>query len=186
MEQTVRDIHWTVGVFLTFLLYVIAAVASWRLVETVRRSVGFAGSKERTIWLIEAVALFVLAVSTAINAPGLATDTLRAIAVDDGWYALRGNAQGQLIAMLIGVFAVAAIVSVYWSRSAALPASLALLATLLLITFIVVRAISLHAIDQLVFMRIAGVTVSSIFEAGGIVAILMLIFWRTAMLHRRR
>ena len=126
MEQTVRDIHWTVGVLMTFLLYIIASVASWRLVETVRRSVGFAGSRERTIWLIEAIVLFALAVRTAINAPGLATETLRAIAIDDGWYALRGNAQGQLIAVLIGAFAVAAIVSVYWSRSAAPPASLAL------------------------------------------------------------
>lgn len=186
MEQTVRDIHWTVGVLLTFLLYIIASVASWRLVETVRRSVGFAGSRERTIWLIEAIVLFALAVSTAINAPGLATETLRAIAMDDGWYALRGNAQGQLIATLIGAFAVAAIVSVYWSRSAALPASLALLASMLLITFIVIRAISLHAVDQLVFMRIAGVTISSIFEAAGIIVILMLVLWRTVMLRRRR
>ena len=180
-----RDIHWTLGVFLTSLLYLFAAVASWRLIETVRRSVGFAGSRERTIWLIEAVVLFALAISTAINGPGLATETFRAIAMDDGWYVLRGSAQGRLIALALGVFAITAIVSLYWSRSVALPASLALLASMLLISFIVVRTISLHAVDRVVFMRIAGITVSSIVEAAGIVVILMLVFWRTAMLRRR-
>jgi hypothetical protein len=43
---------------------------------------------------------------------------------------------------------------------------------LLLITFILVRAVSLHAVDQMVFTRIAGVTVSSIVEAAGIVVML--------------
>ncbi len=179
-----RDIHWTLGVFLTFLLYLFAAVASWRLIETVRRSVGFAGSRERTIWLIEAVVLFGLAISTAINAPGLVTETFRTIAMDDGWYVLRGFAQGRLIALALGVFAITAIVSLYWSRSVALPASLALLASMLLISFIVVRTISLHAVDRVVFTRIAGITISSVVEAAGIVVILMLVLWRTAMLRR--
>lgn len=180
-----RDIHWTLGVFLTFLLYLFAAVASWRLVEIVRRSVGSAGSRERTIWLIEAVILFALAVNTAINGPALATETFRAMAMDDGWYALRGAAQGRVIALALGAFAITAIVSVYWSRSAALAASLALLVAMLLITFIVVRAISLHAVDRVVFMRVAGVTVSSIVEAAGIVVILILALWRTARLRDR-
>jgi hypothetical protein len=181
----VRDIHWTLGILLTFLLYVFAAVASWRLVDTVRRSVGFAGSRERSIWLVIAVVLFALAVSTAINAPALATETLRAIAIDDGWYAFRGSAQVQLIALSLGALAVLAVVSMYWSRSAALPASLALLASMLLIAFIVVRAISLHAIDRIMFARVAGVTISSMTEATGIFVILILILWRTATLRQR-
>jgi hypothetical protein len=180
-----RDIHWTLGVLLTCLLYVFAAVASWRLVETVRRSVGFAGSRERSIWLLLAVVLFALAASTAINGPALATETLRAMAMDDGWYAVRGSAQVQLIALSLGALAITAAVGMYWSRSASLPASLALLAATLLITFIVVRAISLHAIDRVVFMRVAGVTISSMAEAAGIAVILVLALWRTATLHRR-
>jgi len=181
----VPEIHWTPGIALTFLLYVCAAVASWRLVEIIRRSVGPAGSRERSIWLIEAVTLFALAVSTAINGPALATETLRAMAMDDGWYVLRGGAQGRVIALALGAFTIAAAVGVYWSRSAAPAASLALLVTMLLITFIVVRAISLHAIDRIVFMRVAGVTISTIVEAAGIAVILILALWRTAKIRHR-
>jgi hypothetical protein len=148
--------------------------------------VGFAGSRERTIWLLESALLFSLAISTAINAPALVTETFRSIAMDDGWYVLRGSGQVRLISISLGAFAIAAIASVFWSRSAAFQASLVLLASLVLIAFIVVRAISLHAIDRIVFARIAGVTISSIVEGAGIIAILMLALWRTMTLHRGR
>ena len=178
-------IPWTLGVLLTFLLYVLAAVASWRLIDAVRRSVGIDGARERTIWLVEAAVLAALAISTAINGPGLATEMFRSIAIDGGWYVVRASAQGQLIAVALGAFVIAAVVSLYWSRSVAAPAALALLTLMLLITFIVVRAISLHAVDRVVFLRIAGVTVSSIIEAAGIFVILALIVWRTATLRHR-
>jgi hypothetical protein len=131
------------------------------------------------------VVLFALAVSTAINGPALATETLRAMAMDDGWYAFRGSAQVRLIAVLLGALAITAAVSMYWSRSAAVPASLALLASMLLMSFIAIRAISLHSIDRVVFMRVAGGTISSIAEAAGIAVILLLILWRTATLRHR-
>jgi hypothetical protein len=55
-----------------------------------------------------------------------------------------------------------------------------MLVSLLLISFVVVRAVSLHAVDQIIFARILGVTFSSMIEAGGIAILLVLIFWRRA------
>jgi hypothetical protein len=142
------EISLELGMFLMFLLYIFAAVASWRMFETVRRTIGCGGSRERAIWLLEVIILLALAASTAMNGPGLLTATFRRIAMDGGWYAVRAPVQSHLIALSLGGFAVAAVVGLYWSRAMARPALLALLASMLLITFIVVRAISLHAMDE--------------------------------------
>jgi hypothetical protein len=98
--------------------------------------------------------------------------------MSNGWYSERGPAQLDLIlAMLVG-FALAAIIGLYWARKTSGPALSSLAVMLLLITFVLVRAVSLHAVDRIIFERIAGVTLSTGIEAGGIVVILALIFWR--------
>jgi hypothetical protein len=122
----------------------------------------------------------VLRISINIVAHGLGRTTalLRTTAMAGGWYASRVPAQTHLIGLLLGAFVVSAAASLYWARAVSRPALLALLVSLLLITFILVRAVSLHAVDQRIFARILGVTFSSMIEAGGIATILVLIFWR--------
>jgi hypothetical protein len=61
-------------------------------------------------------------------------------------------------------------------------AALSVVVSLLLITFVLVRAVSLHAVDQLIFARTAGVTLSSMIEGGGIFIIIILTLWRREQL----
>jgi hypothetical protein len=176
------DFHWTLGIWLTFLLYGFASVASWRVAEIVRRTIGYGGLRERTFWQLEAILFLALAANAAINGLGGLTALFRATAMDGGWYAGRTPVQTHLIVLLFGAFVVAAAVSLYWARSVSRPALLALLVSLLLVTFILVRAVSLHAVDQIIFARILGVTFSSMIEAGGIATLFVLVFWRRAQL----
>ena len=62
------DFHWTLGICLTFLLYVFASVASWRLAKMVGWTTGYPGLRERTIWQMEAILVLALAANTAVNA----------------------------------------------------------------------------------------------------------------------
>src|SRR5438477_2612193 len=174
------DFHWTLGICLTFLLYVFASVASWRLAKMVGWTTGYPGLRERTIWQMEAILVLALAANTAVNALGRLTALFRTTAMAGGWYATRGPVQTHLIGLLLAAFVLAAAVSLYSARAVSRPALLALLVSLLLITFILARAVSLHAVDQIIFVRIFGVTVSSMIEVSGIATILVLTFWRRA------
>jgi len=57
-------------------------------------------------------------------------------------------------------------------------AALSLVVSFLQTMFVLVRAVSLHAMDQILYARIVGVTLSSMIEAGGIFVILVLMLWR--------
>ena len=121
-----------------------------------------------------------------MNAPGRLTALMRSMASDEGWYALRDQVQSQFIMVLIGALLFATALGLYWARAVSKSAVVALLFSLLLITFILVRAVSLHAVDKIVFTRIAGATVSTIVEAGGVVAIFILALLRLASLRGPR
>jgi len=178
------EFHWTLGGCLTFLLYIFASVGSWRLAETVRGTSGYSGFRERSLWHIEAALFIFLAINAGLDGLGRLTGLFRSAAMSRGWYPERGPAQIHLILALLVAFVLTALVGLYRARGTSGPAASSLVVSLLLITFVLVRAVSLHAVDQILFAGIAGVTLSSMIEAGGILIILALIFWRRGQLAR--
>jgi len=95
-----------------------------------------------------------------------------------GWYLERGPAQLLMILTLLVAFVLAATGGLYWARGTSSPAALSLVVSFLQTMFVLVRAVSLHAMDQILYARIVGVTLSSMIEAGGIFVILVLMLWR--------
>jgi hypothetical protein len=87
-----------------------------------------------------------------------------------------------MILALLVAFVLAARGGLYWARGTSGPAASSLVASFLLTTFVLVRAVSLHAVDQILYASIVGVTFSSMIEAGGILVILALVLWRREQL----
>ena len=141
-----NNFHWTVGSFSIFLLYIIASVQSWRVAEAV-------SGRERLIWLFVAGIFCVLAVNTAIDGLNKLAALFRSDAQAQGWYADRMSPQSSLIIALLAFCFIAALTVLFWVRMLPLPSQLALIALLVLMTFILVRAISLHAVDHILFAR---------------------------------
>ena len=168
------DFHWIIGISLTLALYVFASVSSWRLADIVW-TMDCRAFRERTIWQLESILLLILAANTALDGLGRLTTFFRAAAMTGGWYASRAPDQARLIVALLAVLVVAAASTNYWAHAVSRPALFALLMSLLLITFVLVRAVSLHAVDQIIFARFFGVTLSTMIEAGSVAAILALI-----------
>ena len=134
--------------------------------------------RERTIWQIESILLLILAANTALDGLGRLTAFFRATAMAGGWYASRAPDQARLIVALLTVLVVAAAIAIFWAHAVSRSALFALLMSLLLVTFVLVRAVSLHAVDQIIFARFFGVTLSTMIEAGSVAAILALISLR--------
>jgi hypothetical protein len=150
----------TQGGWLAIILYVAASAASWRVAEFVRRTRGYAGIREHGAWQLQSVLFVMLAANTALHGLDRLVDLFRSVAMDNGWYAQRRIAQSDLILALFGIGAVASSLGLYWVRTAPRLALLSLASSLILVTFILVRAVSLHAVDQVIFARMFGVTLS--------------------------
>ena len=169
---------------MAIILYVAASAASWHLAEFVRRSRGYAGVRERAAWQLQSVLFIMLAANTAWHGLDRLVDLFREVAIDNGWYAQRRIAQSDLILTLFNIGAVATALGLYWVRTPPRLALLSLVSSLVLVTFIFVRAISLHAVDQVLFTKMFGVTLSSMIEVGGITIILVLVIFRRAQADR--
>jgi hypothetical protein len=167
---------WTAGNFFIFLLYIAASVQSWRTgPNAAKRS-----NREDSIWIIAACLFCAMAANIALGALDKLTNAARSGFRAEGWYPNRMALQ---LDVMIGILVVAAmVVLLALFRLRALPTStrLTLVALLALMTFLLVRAVSLHAVDQFLFARIAGVTISTAMEAGFVTLILLLISWRRA------
>jgi hypothetical protein len=175
-------LHWTFGGFLTFLLYIFASIGSWRLAETIRGTSGYHGLRECSLWRVVAVLSILLAINVGLDGLGRLTTLFRSFAMSGGWYSERSSTQLYLVFAALVAFVFTVIVGLYLARNTSGAAVLSVVVSLLLITFVLVRAVSLHAVDQLIFARTAGVTLSSMIEGGGIFIIIILTLWRREQL----
>jgi hypothetical protein len=177
-----NDFHWTFGECLTFLLYLFASVGSWRLAVSVRRISGYSEFREGTLWYVEAILLLLLAVNAGSGGLSRLTIFFRSAAMSSGWYPERGPAQLLSVLALLVALVYTAIVSFQWARRTSVPAVASLMGSVILVAFVILRAVSLHAIDRVLFARIASVTFSSMIEEGSILTILVLMLWRREQL----
>jgi hypothetical protein len=171
------DVHWTVGSFCIFLLYIAASVQSWRTGNIA------ATRREGWIWTIAAGLFCAMAANIAFGALDRLTNAVRS-SVEEGWYLHRTVFQFVLIIALLVAGSIAVSLALLWSRAMPASSRFAFSVLLALIAFVLVRAVSLHAVDQILFVRIVGVTISTALEAGTAVLILSLIAWRRAELPK--
>jgi hypothetical protein len=126
------------------------------------------GQAMRLSWLVAAALLPILALNTLMALDVLAILVLRGVAQQQGWYGLRRAIQVLALLVATGSAAVA------WHRLRRLglrpaPGQRWLLLGLgLLVAVSLLRAVSLHATDQLIGVRMAGLSLGRFIDIAGL------------------
>jgi hypothetical protein len=162
---------------LTVVLYFLAALGCW---ITARALEGFAagGRKEVRAWRWIAIAFVALGTNKQLDLQTAFTEAGRVLANFQGWYDQRQPVQLSFIVLITIACLTAAVVLVRWARQAPYPTWLALIGSISVICYVLIRAASFHHIDRFVGTEVLGVRWNWILEIGGISVVLAASCWR--------
>jgi hypothetical protein len=131
------------------------------------------GSVEARAWTAIAVLLALLGVSELLQLQPAITNFGRSIAFDEGWYWHRQGIQAaftKIGAATTVVFSLGLFLS---ARRTSLECAIALVCAVMIVGYILVRAVSLHQVDALLLRTTFGLHWSRIPEFAGSVIILL-------------
>jgi hypothetical protein len=160
----------TIGGWITVVLYFLAMISCWM---TARR-----GVKERRIWIAISILFLGLGINKQLDLQSALTDIGRVIAIEQGWYGQRQFVQLDFIIFVAIVIVSAVITLIIWTRRAPLSTWFALLGTILVVGFVLIRAASFHHIDRFIGTTMFGFRWNWILEMGGITIVLLASQWR--------
>lgn len=100
------------------------------------------------------------------------------LAHSEGWYNQRQVVQLVFIGVVATICVVAALALLIWSHNAPAPTWLALIGTMFILGFVLVRAASFRNMDRFLGDRILGFRWNWILEMGGISLVLVGSKWR--------
>lgn len=142
-------------------------------VAAARLHLGGARRTSVAFWLVITVVMATMGLSRMVDLGPLLTEHGRDFARDYGWYEDRRSLQRTAVEVVIIGGAVAACIAAAWLAFAAAPEHpFGALAVVYLATFVIVRAISLHQVDQLLYNHpIEGVRINALLELAGITAV---------------
>jgi hypothetical protein len=147
---------------------------------------GILAGRERSVWIAIACVLAALAANREWNFHELITAWGREFAMEQGWYGRRRLIQGLLILWLLLLASMGWSRMFRWVQSVSLQAQLACVGGVLLITFVTVKAVSLHQVDSLLRKSWHEVTVNTVLEACGIAWVAWAAFWRWRQCAREK
>jgi hypothetical protein len=128
------------------------AVAALLALRAARMGAG----RERSFWVFTGVALAVLAVSKQLHVVDALSVAARAEAKAGGWYRFHKDAQAVLgVALGLAALILAALLA-RWLRHCAASVKFAAGVLLLLLAFLVLRAVSIHGVDTWTTTMLAG------------------------------
>jgi hypothetical protein len=125
-------------------------------------------------WFTTATVLLGVGIARAEKLGNVISRAGRARALAGGWYAGRHHLQVDAITTLAVAWAVVVLVAVWRTRPPhrhCLPVGLAVLS---LLSFLVVRLVSLHQVDRVLDHRVHGVQVGSLIELANAVVVILL------------
>jgi hypothetical protein len=169
-----QQIAWRPGIgdptvmgWVTVAAYALAAFAAWRTAESAE-----AQTSEHRTWVLVTVLMGMLCINKQLDLQSLFTDIARFVARKQGWYERHREVQLWFVILVPVTAAVATGVlalryRAFWRRHWLLGTGLAFL-----LTFVVVRAISFHHVDQFLGWQLAGVTMNRLLELTGIALVL--------------
>ena len=160
--------------------YGMAALACWRAAGKRASSQREGPQADRSTWLIVSVLMTFLCVNKQLDLQSLGTEIGRAIARASGWYEERRVFQFWLVIGAAALTVAAAGLLAYrgwrfWREHLLLLAGLTFL-----VTFVVVRAMSFHHVDEFLWFELAGARMNWILELVGIALV-----WLAALRERR-
>ncbi len=158
----------SVGGWLTVALYFATAALVWRLLRRWPRS---STLHEIWFWKLLLVALVLLGINKQLDLQSAFTELARLIAIQQGWYAERRQAQVAFIAggAILGLTLLAATTYLIWGAPRATYWALGGSAALVL--FVLVRATSFHHVDELLGRSLAGLRINWLLEWAGLLLI---------------
>jgi hypothetical protein len=178
--------NWSPGIgdptfmgWLTVVLYFLAALGCWITARTLN-SEGFAagGTKEVRAWRWIAVAFVALGINKQLDLQTALTEAGRALANFQGWYDQRQSVQVAFIVLITIICLTAAVVLVRWARQAPSATWSALIGSISVICYVLIRAASFLHIDRFIGAEILGLRWNWILEIGGISVVLAASYWR--------
>lgn len=152
-------------------LYLFTAYFCWRAARA-PRSVGVAARSEPLVWGAIACLFVLLGLFRGAEFQPTVVDYGRDMAHIQGWYEYRHIIQPYIIGVIGIASLIAAIVLLKLLWGLPPPTQLAVGCTLMLLTYIAVRIVSLHPVDAVAHTRILGVRLSWIFEIGILVVVI--------------
>ena len=129
-------------------------------------------SRETAAWTALAILLALLGVSELLQLQPAMTQFGRSIAYDEGWYWHRHDFQAVFTKVGTAVTVVLSFGLLFAVRRASLQCAIAVACAVMIVGYIVVRAVSLHQVDALLMRTTFGVHWSRIPELTGSLVIL--------------
>ena len=167
----------TIGGWVTVALYLLASGSCWISAQ----KLGLADiprSNERRAWRAISVLFLALGINKQLNLLSALTEAGRVLAQDQGWYEQRQFVQLVFIALAAMTCLIAAITLLLWARNFPILTRIALIGTMMVLGFVLIRAASLHHVDWLIRQRILGLRWNWILEMSGISLVLFASQWR--------
>lgn len=140
------------------------------------------GGRERAFWALTAAILLLLMAAKQLQLIDSVSRAGRAAVKARGWYGVHRQLQDVLAIALVAIAVVGAASVARWLRTTAAAAKLAGAALVLLVSSLVLRAISIHAVDVWSTRQFAGMRKGWWVELIAILVICAAAGWRAA--HR--
>jgi hypothetical protein len=158
----------TVVGWLTVWAYLLGAVLAGLAARASRGGEPQGNRPGRVVWIAVCLLMTLLAINKQLDLQSLFTDIGRVISKSEGWYEGRREVQRWFVVATLACSGVLAVwftcrFRSFWRRHALLVTGLAFL-----LTFIVVRAISFHHVDELLGTRFGGIKMNWLLELTGI------------------
>ena len=174
--------HWSPGIgdptpigWVTVFLY---ALAAWQSYHVATGKLSQSQGSERIFWWVLALGLTALGINKQLDLQSALTEIGRIAASQQGWYAKRREVQIQFIYGVATFACVIAFAMGVLARKHPLGTKLALLGSVFLLAFVVIRAASFHHFDQFIRNEYLGFQMNWILEIGGIGIIILGASWR--------
>lgn len=165
----------TIMGWLTVVLY---ALGVWQCYQVVSRHSELLRRNEGTLWWVLVCGLLALGINKQLDLQSALTEIGRIFAMQQGWYEGRHKVQAIFIYGVIALASVASFALAFLARKAPFPTILALIGSVCLLAFIVIRASSFHHFDRLIDSAVFGLRMNWILEMGGIFIIIAGARWR--------
>jgi hypothetical protein len=161
--------------WLTVVLY---AFGAWQCYRLATKHSGLLGRREAKLWWLLALVLLALGINKQLDLQTALTEIGRIVAAHQGWYERRHEVQIEFVygvVTLASFTAIGLVILAYQTHRATI---FALIGSVCLLTFIVIRAASFNHFDQFINSEYLGLRMNWILEMGGICIIIAAARWR--------
>jgi hypothetical protein len=189
-EHEVASFNWTPGIgdptfvgWLTVVLYFATSISCWKLRYKTEPD-GRRRSNEDLAWRFIAILFLALGINKQLDLQTALTEAGRVVAHLQGWYEQRRPIQLDFIGLVAATCVTVAITLLIWMRRAPIPTWLALMGTILVFGYVLIRAASFHHIDRFIGESILGLRWNQVIEISGISLVLIASQWRQIALSK--